>query len=126
MVAVRSVSRNGCIPRKPAGLLGLPRVTQIVSETITASVWSRSPVLGNRRFEVLAADLFLELPQKGDVDRDTGLARRQRAEQSSQAWAFVVGRATADVAVAADGQLERVGAPVIAVRGLDVQVVVDE
>ena len=73
---------------------------------------------------MVAADLLLQLPQEVDIDRDIRGSRGECTEQGRQRGALIVGRATTDVAIAVRGELKRIGAPVLAVRRLDVQVVV--
>ena len=74
---------------------------------------------------MLAADFLLQLPQKVDVKRHLRCTRGKCAEQRGESWTFVVGSAAANVAVAVGDQTERVGPPIVAVGGLDVQMVVD-
>src|SRR5207247_1088686 len=82
-------------------------------------------MLADGCLEVVTADLFFELPQKRDIDRCARFARRDGAEQRRQRGTLVVGSTATNVSVALDGELERVGAPVVAVGGLDVEVVVN-
>jgi hypothetical protein len=69
-------------------------------------------------FEVGAADLLFELPEKRNVDRDSGLTRRQCAQQRRYRRTFIVGRAAASIllpVITLDGELKRIGTPIVAV-----------
>ena len=84
-------------------------------------------VLFHRRFEIRRADLFFELPQHADVDRNAGLARCAHAPQRSERRALVVGRPAAVIAVAVPGEGERIGIPRFRLSrgGLHIEMVVD-
>src|SRR5262249_28325664 len=81
-------------------------------------------VLADRGLEVRAADLFLELPEKPDVDGRAVVARVLRAEERGNRRALVVGRSPAEVPVAVPREREGSRLPVRALGRLHVEVVV--
>src|SRR5215831_19586425 len=72
-----------------------------------------------------AADFFLELPEKPDVDRNPAFPGISDAEERRDGRTLVVGRAAAEVAVLSPGEPKGGRLPVVPFRGLHVQVVVE-
>src|SRR5262249_46310176 len=81
----------------------------------------RAAVAADRALEVRGADLLLELPEEVHVERDVVIDRVLRAEQRGERGPLVVGRAAAEVAIAAPGEAERIAAPLRLARGLHVE-----
>ena len=96
-----------------------------MSETTTESV---AKVFASRRIadsKCGLADLLLELPEEADVGGNAVLPGVARAEERRDGGALVVGRAAREIAVALLHEVEGRGSPVVAIGGLDVEVVVD-
>src|SRR5207245_3643391 len=79
----------------------------------------------DRLFEVRAADLLVELPERMDVDRRSVPEGVAGTEERGHRRSLVVGRAAAEVTIPLFDELERWSLPVRRLRGLYIQVVVD-